>query len=72
MLNKNTTQLLNISRTSSVFPSVFIDSITIVPCNNVKNLCFIFDDNLNFSDRIINVCISNNYQLYKIRSIRIF
>ena len=48
----NKTQLLNISRTLSVFPSVIIDSITIVPCNNVKNLGFIFDDNLNFSVQI--------------------
>ena len=55
MLNMNKTQLLNISRTSSVFPSVIIDSISIVPCNNVKNLGFIFDDNLNFSDQIANV-----------------
>ena len=38
MLNMNKTQLLNISRTSSVFPSVIIDYITIVPCNNVKTL----------------------------------
>ena len=38
MLNMNKTQLLNISRTSSVFPSVIIDSITIVTGNNVKNL----------------------------------
>ena len=52
----NKTKLLNISRKSSVFPSVIIDSITIVPCNNVKNLGFIFDDNLNFSDQIANVC----------------
>ena len=67
-MNKN--QLLNISRISSVFPSVIIDSITIVPCNNVKNIGFIFDDNLNFSDQIANVCKSNNYQLNKIRSIK--
>ena len=72
MLNMNKTQLLNISRTSSVFPSVVIDSITIVPCNNVKNLGFIFDDKLNYSDQIANVCKSTNYQLYKIRSIRKF
>ena len=64
MSNMNKTQLLNISRTSSVFPSVIIDSITIVPCNNVKNLDFIFYDNLNFSDQIANVCKSTNYQLY--------
>ena len=70
MLNMNKTQLLNISRTPSVFPSIIIDSITIVPCNNVKNLGFIFDDNLHFSDQIANVCKSTNYQLYKIRSIR--
>ena len=70
MLNK--TQLLNISRISSVVPSVIIDSITIVPRNNVKNLGFIFDDNLNFSDQIANVCKSTNYQLYKIRTIRKF
>ena len=63
MLNK--TQLLNISRISSVFPSVIIDSITIIPCNNVKNLGFIFYVKLN-------VCKSTNYQLYKIRSIRNF
>ena len=44
MLNVNKTQLLNISRTSLVFTSIIIDSITIVPCNNVKNLGFIFDD----------------------------
>ena len=62
----NETQLLNISRTSSVFPSVIIDSIKIVPCNNVKNLGFIFDDNLHFSDQIANMCKSTNYQLYKI------
>ena len=68
----NKTQLLNISRKSLVCPSVIIDSITIVPCNNVKNLGFIFDDNLHFSDPIANVCKSTNYQLYKIRSIRIF
>ena len=37
-------------------PPIIIDSITIVPCNNVKNLCFIFDDNLNFSDQIDNMC----------------
>ena len=72
MLNMNKTQLLNISRTSSVFPSVIIDSITIVPCNNVKNFSFICDDNLNLSDQIANVCKSTNYQLHKIRSIRKF
>ena len=72
MLNINKTQLLNISRTSSVFPSVIINSITIVPCNNIKNLGFIFDDNLHFSDQIANVYKSTNYQLYKIRSIRKF
>ena len=66
MLNKNKTYLLNInSRTSSVFPIVIIDSITIFPCNNVKNLGFIFDGNLNFSDQIVNVCKSTTYQLYK-------
>ena len=43
-----------------------------VPCNNVNNLGFIFDDNLNFSDQIANVCKSTNYQLYKLRSIRTF
>ena len=67
MLNMNKTQLLNISRTSSVFPSVIIYSIKIVPRNNVKNLGYIFDDNLHFSNQIDNVCKSNNYQLYKIR-----
>ena len=72
MLNMNKSQLLNISRTSSFFPSVIIDSITIVPCNNVKNLGFIFDDNLHFSDQIANVCKSTNHQLYKIRFIRTF
>ena len=72
MLNMNKTQLLNISGTSSVFPSIIIDSITIIHCNNVKNLGFIFDDNLNFSDHIAKVCKSTNYQLYKIRSIRKF
>ena len=70
MLNMNKTQLLNI--TSSVFVFVIIDSITIVPYNNVKNLVLIFDINLNFSDQIANVCKSTNYQLYKIRSIRKF
>ena len=53
MLNMNKTQLLNISRTASIFPSVIIDSITIVPCNNVKNLDFIFDDM--FDDMICKV-----------------
>ena len=56
MLNKNKIQILNISRTSSVVPSVIIDSIAIFTCNNVKNLDFIVDDNLNFSDQIVNVC----------------
>ena len=55
MLNINKTQLLNISRTS-VFPSVIIDSITFIPCNNIKNLDFFFDNNLNLSDQIANVC----------------
>ena len=72
MLNMNKTQLLNISRTSSVFISVIIDSITSVPCNNVKNLGFFFYDYLNFFDQIANVYKSTNYQLYKIRSIRKF
>ena len=39
------TQLLNISRTSLDFPSVIIDSVTIVPYN-VKKLSLIFYDNL--------------------------
>ena len=52
MLNMNKTQLLNISRTSSVFPYVIIDYIIIVPYTNVKNLGFIFNDNLTFSDQI--------------------
>ena len=60
----NKTQLLNISRTSYVFPFVIIDSITIVSSNNVKNLGFIFDDNLNFSVQIDNVCKSTNYIKY--------
>ena len=72
MLNMNKSQLLNISRTSSVFPSIIINSIIFVSCNNVKNLGFIFDDNLNFSDKIANMCKSTNYQLYKIRSIMKF
>ena len=54
MLNINTTQLLNISRISSIFPSVIINSIKIVPCNNVKTRSFIFYDNLNFSDQLAN------------------
>ena len=73
MLNINKTQLLNISKTSSVFPSVIINSITIVPAiipimlgNNVKNLGFIFDDNLNVSDQIANMFKSTNYKLYVI------
>ena len=70
MLNMNKTQLLNISKTSSMFLSIIIDSITIVPCNNVKKCGFIFYDNLNFSDQIVNVCKLTNYQLYKIGSIR--
>ena len=70
MLNMNKTQLLNIFRISS--PSVIIVSMTIIPCNKVKNLGFIFNDNLNVSDKIANVCKSTNYQLYKIRSIRTF
>ena len=73
MLNINKTQLLNISKTSSVFPSVIFNSITIVPAiipimlgNNVKNLGFIFDDNLNVSDQIANMFKSTNYKLYVI------
>ena len=69
MLNMNKTQILNLSKKSSVFPSVIIDSITIVPCINRG---FIFDDNLNFSDQIANVCKSTNYQVYKIQPIRKF
>ena len=66
MLNMNKTQLLNISRTSSVCPSVIFYSITIVPCNNVKNLGFIFDDNIHFSDQIA-MCVNQliiNYIKY--------
>ena len=48
----NKTQLLNISRTSSFCSSVLIDSVKILPCNNVKNLGYIFDDNISFSDQI--------------------
>ena len=65
MLNMNKTQLLNIYRKSPVFPSVIIDSITIVPCNNIKNLSIIVDDNLNISDQII--CVTQliiNYIKY--------
>ena len=65
MFNMNITQLLNISRISSVFTSVMNDSIIIVPCNNVKNHGFIFDDNLNFSDQIVKVGKSTiNYIKY--------
>ena len=64
MLNMNKTQPLNISRISSVFTSVIIDSITIVPCNNFKNLGFNFYDNLNFSDQIANICKLTNYIKY--------
>ena len=60
MLNMNKTLLLNISITSSVFHSVIINSIKIVTYNNVKNIGFIFDDNINFSDQIANVCKSIN------------
>ena len=52
MLNMNITQLVNIPRKVSVFPSVITDAITIVPCNNVKNLGFIFDDKISFSDQM--------------------
>ena len=51
MLNMNKIKLLNISRTLSVFPSDTID-----PNNNVKNIGFIFDDNLNLFNQIANVC----------------
>ena len=66
MLNMNKTQLLNISRTSSVYPSVIIDSITIVPCSNVKNLGFIFDDNSIYPIRYV-MCVNQliiNYIKY--------
>ena len=68
----NTTQLLNLSRISLIIPSINIDSVTIITCNNVKNLVFIFKDNLSFSDQIANMCKSIYYQLYKIRPIRKF
>ena len=56
MLNMNKTQLLYISRNSSAFHFVIIDSIIIVHCNNVKkNLGFIFDDNYNVSYQMANV-----------------
>ena len=61
----NKTQLLNISITSLVFLSVIIDSITTVPYNNGKNLGFIFDDNLYFSDQLM--CVNQliiNYIKY--------
>ena len=72
IVNMNKNKLLYNSRTSPVVPSVIIDSITIVPGNNVIKLDLIFDINLNFSDQIANVYKSTNYQLYKIRSIRKF
>ena len=56
MLNMNKTQFHNISSTSSVFPSVIVDSIIIVPLNNVKNLGFIFDDNLSFFEQLSKMC----------------
>ena len=52
--------------------SINLSIIIIIIINNVKNLGFIFDDNLNFFNQIANVCKSTNYQLYKIRSIRKF
>ena len=69
MLNMNKTQLLNISITLSVFPYVNLLIIVIVPCKNVKNHSFIFDDNLNFSDQIaiIIMCVNQliiNYIKY--------
>ena len=63
MLNMNKIKFLNISRTSLVFPSVIIDSITIIQCNNLKKLGFIFDNNLHFIDQIAKLCKSTNYQL---------
>ena len=45
MLNMDKTQLVNIHRTSPMFPSVRFETAKIVPLNNVKNCCLIFNNN---------------------------
>ena len=60
----NQIYILNISRTLLVFFSIIIDSVTIFPCNTIKNSGFItifVDDYLSFLYHKTDVNKSNNY-----------
>ena len=70
LLNKNKTELLNISLTEVKFPVVTLGDILIKPSLKVKNLGFIMDNKLSFKPQISNICKTANMSLYKIKDIR--
>ena len=59
-MNMNKTQILNISRMSSVFFLLSLILSQLFLAIMLKTLVY-FDDNLHFSDQIANVCKSTYY-----------
>ena len=70
LLNKNKTELLNISLTEVNFPVVTLGDIIIKPSLKVKSLGFIINNKLSFKLQISNIFKTANMSLYKIKAIR--
>ena len=70
LLNKNKTELINISISPNRYPIVNVEYIQINSKSKVKNVGVIFDEKLSFIPQINSLCKSANLSLYKIKSIR--
>ena len=70
LLNKNKTELINISISPNRFQIVNVDNIQINGKSKVKNVGVTFDENLSFIPQINSLCKSANVSLYKLKSIR--
>ena len=70
LLNKNKTELLDISLSKVKFPVVTLDDIIFKSSLKVKSLGFIIDNKLSFKPQISNICKTANMSLHKIKAIR--
>ena len=70
LVNTSKTELLNVSRIPTMFPSVIFDGKLIQPSDSVCNLGIIMDSSLSFCHHMNVISKSVNYHLRRIAHIR--
>ena len=61
LVNTSKTELMNVSRIPTIFPSVIIDGNLILPSNSVRSMGVIMDSSLSFGQHMNAISKSANY-----------